>query len=116
MGSPPKLERIRKSLADRNFSRVQIDRITCPVGIEIGSDTPEEIAVSVAAQILQRRRSGNEHEETDHLYSQRRDHHDEVAPTSSHWITFANIALSQALNKAVKRRLRGLLSDSWRVR
>lgn len=58
MGSPPKLERIRKSLADRNFSRVQIDRITCPVGIEIGSDTPEEIAVSVAAQILQREKIG----------------------------------------------------------
>jgi len=58
MGSPPKLERIRKSLIDRNFSRVQIDRITCPVGMEIGSDTPEEIAVSVAAQILQRGRIG----------------------------------------------------------
>lgn len=58
MGSPPKLERIRKSLTDRNFSRVQIDRITCPVGMEIGSDTPEEIAVSVAAQILQREKVG----------------------------------------------------------
>lgn len=58
MGSPPKLNRIHKSLTDQNFSRVQIDRITCPVGMDIGSDTPEEIAVSVAAQILQRGKIG----------------------------------------------------------
>ena len=58
MGSPPKLERIRKSLTGRGISRAQIDRITCPVGIEIGSDTPDEIAVSVAAQILQREKIG----------------------------------------------------------
>lgn len=58
MGSPPKLERIRKSLADQNFNRAQIDRITCPVGIDIGSDIPEEIAVSVAAQILRREKIG----------------------------------------------------------
>ncbi|HCR28513.1 MAG TPA: hypothetical protein DIV79_00665 [Opitutae bacterium] len=58
MGSPPKLERIRKSLTGRGINRAQIDRITCPVGIEIGSDTPEEIAVSVAAQILQREKIG----------------------------------------------------------
>ena len=58
MGSPPKLQRIRKTLKDRNYSQAQIGRITCPVGMEIGSDTPEEIAVSVAAQILHREKTG----------------------------------------------------------
>ena len=52
MGSPPKLERIRKSLANMGCSQTQIDRIVCPVGLKVGSDTPEEIAVSIAAQIL----------------------------------------------------------------
>ena len=60
MGAPPKLNRIYKTLTDRGFNRAQLTNITCPVGIAIGSDSPEEIAVSVAAQILRTQRPGNE--------------------------------------------------------
>ena len=60
MGTTPKLNRIYKTLTDRGFNRAQVTNITCPVGIAIGSDTPEEIAVSVAAQILRTQKTGNE--------------------------------------------------------
>lgn len=52
MGSPPKLEKIKQGLAKANISLEQIDQMKAPVGLPIGSDTPEEISISVAAQIL----------------------------------------------------------------
>jgi len=55
MGSPAKLAEIRKQLRDKGLPAVDLDRLTAPVGLPIGSRTPEEIAVSVAAQILQLR-------------------------------------------------------------
>jgi xanthine dehydrogenase accessory factor len=55
MGSPAKLGEIRKKLRERGFTSAELARLTAPVGLPIGSRTPEEIAVSVAAQILQSR-------------------------------------------------------------
>lgn len=54
MGSPAKLKKIREVLKSRNFGHEDWSRVTAPVGLPIGSDTPEEIAVSIAAQILQK--------------------------------------------------------------
>ena len=54
MGSPAKIKKIQDELRIRNFGDESWSRITAPVGLSIGSDTPEEIAVSVAAQILQK--------------------------------------------------------------
>jgi xanthine/CO dehydrogenase XdhC/CoxF family maturation factor len=36
-----------------------------PVGVKIGSRTPEEIAVSIAAQLVQERRALDRDKETD---------------------------------------------------
>ncbi len=55
MGAPAKLEEIRSRLEALGFSRAAIDRIQAPVGLPIPSHTPEEIAISVAAQILELR-------------------------------------------------------------
>jgi xanthine dehydrogenase accessory factor len=55
MGSPAKLREIRRRLGEEGFSDDVLARITAPVGLPIGSETPEEIAVSVAAQILKLR-------------------------------------------------------------
>ncbi|MBA2662068.1 MAG: XdhC family protein [Bradymonadaceae bacterium] len=55
MGAPAKLVRIKSELREGGFSREQIDRVWAPVGLTMTSNTPEEIAVSVAAQILQMR-------------------------------------------------------------
>ena len=54
MGSPAKLKKIREELKIRNFGHEDWSRVTAPVGLAINSDTPEEIAVSIAAQILQK--------------------------------------------------------------
>ena len=59
MGAPAKISEIMARLAAEGFSRHQLDRAHAPVGLPIASHTPEEIAISVAAQILQLR--GEEH-------------------------------------------------------
>lgn len=55
MGSAAKLDEIRRRLTDLGVSREALARITAPVGLEVDSHTPAEIAVSVAAQLLQLR-------------------------------------------------------------
>ena len=52
MGAPAKLEQILQRLADEGFSATDLARIHAPIGLDIPSHTPEEIAISVAAQIL----------------------------------------------------------------
>ena len=55
MGGQKKLERIFSLLREEGLSREAIDRIHAPVGLDIGSETPEEKAISIAAQILRER-------------------------------------------------------------
>jgi len=52
MGSPVKLKKIKDELQIRGFGESDWSRVTAPVGLPIESDTPAEIAVSIAAQIL----------------------------------------------------------------
>jgi len=52
IGSPRKAIEIRNNLMDDGFTADEIARMTCPIGIDIGSHTPAEIAVSVAAQLI----------------------------------------------------------------
>jgi xanthine/CO dehydrogenase XdhC/CoxF family maturation factor len=44
------------TLRDAGFSQEDISRVIIPVGIAISSVTPQEIAVSIMAQIIQTRR------------------------------------------------------------
>ena len=55
MGAPAKLRAIDKALAEHGFDTTQRARLSAPVGLAIGSSTPAEIAVSVAAQLIQLR-------------------------------------------------------------
>ena len=57
LGSKRKKGLLRTALGEAGFSPNDIDRVIIPVGIDIGSVTPEEIAVSVMAQIIQWRRN-----------------------------------------------------------
>lgn len=52
MGSKTKLGFIRKTLKTRGVADEALDRIRCPMGLDIGADTPEEIALSVLAEIV----------------------------------------------------------------
>ena len=53
MGSKAKIASIRKALAEVRVDQEFLDNLVAPVGLSVGSSTPEEIAVSVAAQLLQ---------------------------------------------------------------
>ncbi|MDE0022826.1 MAG: XdhC family protein [Spirochaetaceae bacterium] len=55
MGGRRKIARIFAQLRAEGMAQEALDRVHAPVGLDIGSDTPEEIAVSVAAQILRER-------------------------------------------------------------
>ena len=52
IGSHKKAAAVREALAAQGFSKEQISRIHSPVGLEIGAQTPAEIAVSIAAQLI----------------------------------------------------------------
>ena len=53
MGSHTRSDRMRQSLAESGVDKEKIARIHAPVGLEIGAVTPQEIAVSIIAQIMQ---------------------------------------------------------------
>lgn len=55
MGSHAKIATIFEQLQQAGISESLLSRVYAPVGIPIGSHTPEEIAISIAAQILQER-------------------------------------------------------------
>jgi xanthine dehydrogenase accessory factor len=55
MGSRAKIAAIRKALLAEMGGSALSERLVAPVGLAIGSNTPDEIAVSVAAQLLERR-------------------------------------------------------------
>ena len=53
MGSENKISEIKKRLKAEGIDDQQLSRITAPVGLPMVSNTPEEIAISIAAQLLQ---------------------------------------------------------------
>lgn len=52
LGSKAKIDTLFESLKRDGYSSAQIDNIHAPIGIAIHSRTPEEIAISIAAQII----------------------------------------------------------------
>jgi xanthine dehydrogenase accessory factor len=58
IGSKTKNETLFKHLRARGVSQEQLDRAHAPIGLEIGAQTPEEIAVSILAEVIKVRRSG----------------------------------------------------------
>ena len=57
LGSKRKKALLQNRLAELGFAEDDIKRVIIPVGLAIGSVTPEEIAVSIMAQIIERRRT-----------------------------------------------------------
>ncbi len=57
LGSRRKKGLLMNALRDSGFSAGDIERVIIPVGIAIGSVTPQEIAVSIMAQIIEKRRT-----------------------------------------------------------
>ncbi|MDO7853128.1 XdhC family protein [Hymenobacter convexus] len=57
MGSVAKVAELRRGLREDGFSADEIARLRGPIGLPIQSQTPEEIAISIAAELIQVRRS-----------------------------------------------------------
>ncbi len=55
MGSDKKIETIKEDMLKSGFTEKEINKASMPVGIKINSETPAEIAVSVAAEIIKTR-------------------------------------------------------------
>lgn len=55
IGSSTKASALRRDLAAAGISPGQIETLRCPMGLPIGDNSPEEIALSIAAQLLQER-------------------------------------------------------------
>lgn len=56
IASPVRYAQLREALLARGVSRSALDLIAAPAGLNIGARTPEEIAVSIIAQIVERHR------------------------------------------------------------
>ena len=55
IGSTVKAKTIRATLMKEGFTAADTKSFYCPMGLPIGNNTPAEIAVSIAAQILEKR-------------------------------------------------------------
>ncbi|WP_320171272.1 XdhC family aldehyde oxidoreductase maturation factor [Maridesulfovibrio sp.] len=55
IGSKKKRNAIYDALLAEGVSQDSIDRCHCPIGLSIGAQTPEEIAVSIVAELIQNR-------------------------------------------------------------
>jgi xanthine dehydrogenase accessory factor len=56
LGSRAKMVHVFSDLAGRGFTSEDLSRVETPVGVEIGAETPEEIAVSIVARMISVRR------------------------------------------------------------
>lgn len=59
IGSKRSVNGVKKQLMGEGYSADRIDMVNAPIGLDIGADTPEEIAISIMAQVIGcRRRAG----------------------------------------------------------
>jgi hypothetical protein len=59
VGSVPKQRKFALRLRARGFSDAEIARLRTPLGMPIGADTPEEIAVSAMGELIAARRGAS---------------------------------------------------------
>ena len=58
IGSKRKVRLIFDDLESRGIARTHLDRVRAPVGLDIGSRTVQEIAVSIVAELIAHRNQG----------------------------------------------------------
>ncbi len=57
IGSRRKIALMWQALEAKGIPREKLDAVHAPIGLDIGADTPEEIAVSIVSELIQVRRS-----------------------------------------------------------
>ena len=58
IGSPSKVRTIFRKLLRKGITPEALERVHAPVGLDLGAKTPDEIALSIAAELLMWRRGG----------------------------------------------------------
>lgn len=58
IGSKRRWELTKKALLSQGFTKETIERVFSPIGLELNAETPEEIAVSIMAEIIMLRNGG----------------------------------------------------------
>lgn len=59
IGSPNKVKHIFKDLLQQGISRDTLARVHAPIGLDLGAETPDEIALSIAAEMVMLRRQAS---------------------------------------------------------
>jgi xanthine dehydrogenase accessory factor len=59
IGSRGKMGRFRRRLEARGVAADWVERVRGPIGVDVGAETPEEIAVAIAAELIGVRRRGS---------------------------------------------------------
>ena len=59
IGSTVKWNVFREAAVDAGVSEEALDSVRCPIGLDIGADSPEEIAVAVCAEIMSLEKRGD---------------------------------------------------------
>ena len=59
IGSKRRWDACAKQLAEQGVPQEKIDRVVSPMGLELNAETPEEIAISMLAEIIMLRRGGS---------------------------------------------------------
>ena len=52
IGSRSKWQAFQKTCQSEGISQEILDAVICPIGLNIGAESPEEIAVAVVAQVM----------------------------------------------------------------
>lgn len=66
IGSRRKIELLRQQLIEEGVDAAKLEQVHMPIGLDIGAQTPGEIAVSIAAELLKERRGGSAGSLKDH--------------------------------------------------
>lgn len=57
IGSKKKVREIKERLSQKGVSRQKLDKVYAPIGLDIGAETPQEIALSILAEIIKVKKS-----------------------------------------------------------
>jgi len=59
IGSPGKIKNIFRHLLEDGISRERLAEVHTPIGLDLGAETPDEIALSIAAEMVMIRKNGS---------------------------------------------------------
>ena len=60
IGSKRRTSQVKQRLIDEGFNPAEIAKLYSPIGLSIGAQTPAEIAISIMAEIIEKRHQGTE--------------------------------------------------------